>query len=617
MSTNFTAEMPAGASRADVTGTYSRYQPRRLASFAWKLRAVLGSLLLLAVLGGAAMLYYARRSRTLSEQLADREMKGLGLVLNIDRDAYQTMLGLTMAYATPAPKEREAWLAFADENLVQTQSRLTSYLALPDLEFARRRAAQAAVAARDEMATRVAAVRGLLSLPDAASAHRARAELDAVQSQVDAFRGHLDRLETAHNAEGDSLKALVLDTGRAAERFGSLLLALLVGAGLIATSYLARAVTAPVKRVAASARRIASGDLTDEDVEAASRDEVGEMASAFNRMTRDLRRVIGQIRGMAGDLATQSAEITALTVDTQAAVSHLSTAVQQIAAGTQEQAAAVHQAFQGAEQINGAVSSIATDAGLLAQSINASVATARSGGTTVADIVRANAAVGELVLAHTSHVSALRRQSEQVADFVKTINAIAEQTNLLALNAAIEAARAGEAGRGFEVVAAEVRGLARDASEAASRTVQTVREMQGAIEQAVSGIERSALEVRLTSGRAHEVGTALDSIFRALEESDQRVKALSRQASGITERVGETTAMLRSVVGVSEQNAAAAQEMSASAEQVAMATTRIAEFAAGPPEGRQGVTGRDERSLLAMARELDELVASFRLSRAG
>jgi methyl-accepting chemotaxis protein len=391
------------------------------------------------------------------------------------------------------------------------------------------------------------------------------------------------------------------------------LIALLIGAGLVAISFLARAVTDPVKRVAASARRIAAGDLTGADIDATTKDEVGEMARAFNRMTRDLRRVIARVRGMAGDLATQSGTITSLTVDTQAAVSQLSGAAQHIAAGTQEQAAALHQAFQDAEQINGAVSSIASDATRLAQSISGSVATARQGGETVADILRANAAVADMVMEHTTHVSELRQHSEQVAHFVKTINAIAHQTNLLALNASIEAARAGDAGRGFEVVAAEVGRLAEDASEAATHTVRTVSAMQAAIEQAVAGIERSAGQVRLTTGRANEVGDALANIFKALEECDRHVQALSGQAGRITEQVGETTAMLRSVVTVSERNAAAAQEMSAGAEQVASATTRISQLAAGANTGGNETS---DRSLITMARELDALVAAFQVNRA-
>jgi methyl-accepting chemotaxis protein len=610
----FEAASPAHSTAiSERTGTFPRLASRRFSSFAWKLRSVLGLLLLISVVGGGAMLLYARRNHTLVERLADSEMKGLGLVLNIDRDAYQAMLGLTKADAARTAEEREQWLAFFDENIGQTRDRLTTYLALPRLDPALRRAGQEAMTARDAMAKRGQAARGILTRGNTGSDIGTHEMLDTLQVLLDAFRVQLDRLETGHSADGDSLKALVLSGGRSAEHVGEILLFLLIATGLVGVSYLARTVTEPVTRVAASARRIASGDLTGTDITATSQDEVGEMATAFNRMTRDLRRVISEITAVARDLTTQSGTITALTVDTQAAVTQLGGAVQHIAAGTQEQAAALHQAFREAEQIDGAVSAIAADATHLAKTIDRSVSTARHGGETVSEILRANAAVNDLVTAHTTHVSELRRHSEEVADFVKTINAISHQTNLLALNAAIEAARAGDAGRGFEVVAAEIGTLAEDASAAAARTVRTVRAMQSAIEHAVAAIEHSAREVKHTTGRANEVGGALDNIFHALEECDEHVRTLSEQAGRITERVGETTAMLRNVVQVSEHNAAAAQQMSASAEQVGMATTRISQLAAG---ARDAQPESAERSLLVMARELDALVAAFRVGRA-
>jgi methyl-accepting chemotaxis protein len=593
-----------------------RYRPRdRWSSFAWKLRFVLGSLLALSLAGGALMLFFAQRNRGLTEHLADREIKGLGLVLNIDRDGYQAILGLTKAQLAGNPKDREFWLAFYDENISQTKTRLVNYVTLRDLEASRHTVAQQALVVREELAVAGVAARTALARGDATPAE-IRDLMAAVQAKLDLLREQLDKLEVSHDSEGDSLKAEVLSSGTNALRWGYVLLFLLVLAGLAATSYLARSVTEPVKHVAASARRIAAGDLVNVEVKAAGSDEVGEMARAFNRMVTDLGRVIARIRGAAGALGKHSDDITALTVDTQAAVTQLGTAVQQIAAGTQEQAAAVNQAFHEAEQINQAVATIAVDASRLAQTIKNSVGAARTGGDTVADIVKANTTVNELVLSHTTHVADLRRHSEQVAEFAKTIYAIADQTNLLALNAAIEAARAGDAGRGFAVVASEVRKLSEDAADAVTHTVRTVTDMQKAIEEVVSTIEQSALEARLTTGRAHEVGSALDNIFKALEHCERHVHALNGEAHRITDRVGETTTMLRSVVNVSEQNAATAQEMSAIAEQVASATTRISHLARGSEAGSDLSAELGDRTLISMARELDALVASFRLNQA-
>jgi methyl-accepting chemotaxis protein len=390
----------------------------------------------------------------------------------------------------------------------------------------------------------------------------------------------------------------------------------LLTCGLVVSRYLTRAVTQPVKHIASSAGRIASGDLTGDEVRVNSNDEIGEMGHAFNRMTADLTRVISQIRDAANALGSYSGEITGRTLETHSSVTQLGSAAEQIAAGTQEQSTSVQHAFQGTEEIRSAVANIAVDVQRLAESLRQSVESARSGGATVKEILKANAAVGGIVLSHTERVAELRRHSEDVAEFARMIHFIADQTNLLALNAAIEAARVGEAGRGFAVVASEVRKLAESAADAVTRTEQTVGDMRASIEQVVAAIVESAREVKFTTGRANEVGGVLDGIFSALESSEQQVNALRTEAQRIAVRVEDTTAMLRNVVAVSEETAASAEEMSAMVEEVNAATTQISILARGSTDdiGRGKADVRDsESSLVGLARKLDALVASFTL----
>ena len=595
----------------EVTRAGTRWLPRM--SFAWKVRFALGVMVAIAAAGGLVTLVQATFTRSTSEHLADREVRGLGLVLNIDRDGYQALLGLARAEAATDAQVRGQWLAFYDENVAQMQSRLTTYMAIRDLEPERRALARAAMEARDSLAAEGEAIRALVARGDAGALVQAWGRDAGLQGRLDTLRTFLDKLETSHEAERDSLKASVLHGGMVAQWWGVALMALLVAAGVGVASFVTRAVTNPVRRVAESARRVASGDLRDLEEASPSDDEVGDMSRAFSRMTGDLARVISRIRASSSALATHSSDITDLTVETQVAVTQLGSAVQQIAAGTQEQAAAVSQAFQGTEEINKAVTSIASDAARLTRSIRSAVHTARTGGERVGDILKANSVLGDLVVSQTSHAIALRRHSEQVAALAKTIHTIADQTNLLALNATIEAARAGAAGAGFGVVAEEVRTLSEEAAEAVGHTAQAVKDMQEAIGQVVDAIERSAYEARRTTGRTKEVGDALEGIYRALAQSEKHVSALDVEAHRITDRAGETASMLRSVVGVSEQTAASAQEMSAMASQVAAATARIAELARGGEEDGVALSSDARRSLLAMARELDALVAPFRV----
>jgi methyl-accepting chemotaxis protein len=206
-------------------------------------------------------------------------------------------------------------------------------------------------------------------------------------------------------------------------------------------------------------------------------------------------------------------------------------------------------------------------------------------------------------------VRRLQRHSAQIADFAQTITGIASQTNLLALNAAIEAARAGDAGRGFSVVAAEVRVLSESAAAAARRTEVVVGELRSDVDRTVAEMERSAAGVQATAARATEVGQALDEIFHALETSESLVETLSGETRSIARQVDGTAAVLESVAAVAEENAAAAQEMAALAEQLEGALATIASLAGA---GHTAGDASDE-SLNGLAARLHRLVASFRL----
>jgi methyl-accepting chemotaxis protein len=576
--------------------------------FAWKLRGAMFTLVLVAAVGVAGMLLYARRNQALTRGLSGREMAGLALVLNVDRDAYQMLVALHRAARAGDAAERTHWLDFHAENATQTRDRLAEYARLPGLSAERRAMAAQAVQARDAYVASAARIAARLAGAEPGAA-QVEAELSAMVRQLDALREPLGTLEEGHQASAGALTAAVDAGGSAAQVTGLLLLAALLVAGLAAARAMNRAVTWPVVRVAARAERIAARDLTGDDVHVAGGDEVGQMARAFNRMSRDLRGVMGQIQGTGGALAGHASELTLLSGETQDAVQHLNQAVSQITAGAEEQAHAAQQAFNQTGAISASVASIAQGAERMAGALRESVATARQGGGRVRAVATGTAQAGQVVAANVESVRRLQRHSAQIADFAQTITGIASQTNLLALNAAIEAARAGDAGRGFSVVAAEVRALSESAAAAARRTVVVVGELRHDVDQTVAEMERSAAGVQATAARATEVGQALDAIFHALESSETLVEMLSGETRSIAGQVDGTAAVLESVAAVAEENAAAAQEMSALAEQLEGALATIATLAGA---GHAAGDASDE-SLNGLAARLHRLVASFRL----
>lgn len=571
--------------------------------FAWKLRGGILLLLALSTLGTAAVIDRARVSRDLTRELAEVELAGLGLVLNVDRDAYQTVTGVHEAARASDSAARAKWVAFARENLGQTESRLSAYAGLAGLSAERREGAAEARRARDGFAARA---EGMLARVEAGS--RDAQGLETLLGDLDRFRVALDVLESSHDRAGARVRARADRAGAAAQGTGVVTLLSVLLAGLALTYLLDRAVREPVTRVAAMARRIAAGDLRDTSARVTSHDEIGAMARDFDAMARELRGTIGGIQAAALALGGHSSEISSLTRETRGAVEHLGAAVAQISVGAEAQAAAAQEAARQADEIAAAAAGMSAGAERVTHSLTATLAAARREGATVTEIARASTALGREVLESTEQVRGLRRQSEQVREFVDAITGIAEQTNLLALNAAIEAARAGESGRGFAVVAEEVRRLAEGAAAAAVRTVAIVGEMHAEIGRSVSAIERSAAAAEVTTGRAEEVGTALEAIYRALDGAGGEMAALHADTRRIADRVRDTTAVIGDVAAVAQENAAAAQELAALANELDATMMVIAELSDG---GRgTGQTG----SLDSLSADLQRLVSTFRLA---
>jgi methyl-accepting chemotaxis protein len=385
------------------------------------------------------------------------------------------------------------------------------------------------------------------------------------------------------------------------------------------------------------------------------RSEKDELGHSLTAMLENLRESIGEITDNANNLSAASAQLAEAASQAGQATNQITTTIQQVARGTSDQAAGVNKTASATEQMTKAIEGVAKGAQEQSQAISraAEITTqmntailqvagniktvseesknsenaARSGVTTVEETLRGMQNIKTKVGVSTAKVQEMGQRSGEIGAIVETIEDIASQTNLLALNAAIEAARAGEHGKGFAVVADEVRKLAERSSQATKEIGSLISGIQLTVGEAVKAMEESSKEVEAGVASANKAGEALSNIL----EGAHTVNSLARQAGTAAEEMNnassELVSSVDSVSAVVEENTAATEEMTANASEVSQAIESIASVSEENSAAIEEVSASTEemsaqveevtssaRSLADLARSLQGVANRFKLS---
>ncbi len=326
--------------------------------------------------------------------------------------------------------------------------------------------------------------------------------------------------------------------------------------------YIGRRIAAGINKVTLAIHDIAQGegDLTQR-LPVDSNDEVGKLAKGFNQFVQKIHDIIAEVAGATGEVSAAATEIAASS--------------EQMASGMRQQTEQTTQVSSAVEEMSSTVVEVARKSADAAGTAEGAGQQANEGGQVVSQTVEGMRAIADVVNQSAAAINELGKRGEQIGQIIEVINDIADQTNLLALNAAIEAARAGEHGRGFAVVADEVRKLAERTTQATEEVAESIKAIQeetnAAVQRMGSGTERVTEGVSLAEQAGHSlqkivegsknVATMIQSIAAASEEQSSAAEQISRNVESIN-------AVTRESAEGANQAAAAASQLSTKAEQL-------------------------------------------------
>lgn len=353
--------------------------------------------------------------------------------------------------------------------------------------------------------------------------------------------------------------------------------------GFIISTIIARGVSRPVGIVTAGLNEIAAGNLTMDLLTIKNKDEIGDMAVAFNKMSTDVANMVSKINASAGQLAIQSEGLSASSEESLASSEMVAKTAENQLLGSEQQQRIIGQSTSSMEELSLGVAEIANNNEEMLHATEVMSNLVITGSKVVGKMSAQMSTIHLTIQESSGIMEEMAQHSDEIQKVTSLITDISNQTNLLALNAAIEAARAGEYGKGFAVVAEEVRRLAEQSKSSASEIESMVQMIQNASKRAVTSI--SAGSERVDDGIAateqsrqvfekiqHAVGdvtTKVETVSAAIEEIQAMADEVSRGANEIQQLSGEAAASAGDTSAATEEQLAVTEEISASAQALA------------------------------------------------
>ncbi|PSF13773.1 methyl-accepting chemotaxis protein [Marinobacter shengliensis] len=474
-----------------------------------------------------------------------------------------------------------ATVSSAETNLVRARVQEKNLQLRRDNQY--REEAERLVSRAEE---RISSLRELLRVPeDQQTVRNVQSNINQYKSLLGQLANNLDSqpnvvanierqlLETARNMVEGTTNLQDIQVERMGEQYNTAITQLVSIAlfGLIAAVLIAwfmiNTITKPIRQTVEVAKKVASGDLTV-TVNSDRGDEFGVLLAAFGTMVTRLRGLIQQIDAGASNIASSSEELSAVTDQTRQGVADQRDQTDQVATAMNEMVATVSDVAKSAEAAFAAAQRASQKSGDGEAAVNETL-------TFVTDL---NSQIGAVM----KQLRDLQSDTQNIGTVLDVIKSVAEQTNLLALNAAIEAARAGEQGRGFAVVADEVRSLAQRTQSSATEIETLISNLVSSAETSVTTMEKGSKLAEQTLERARSAGGTIQEMAEAVEEIRQynsQIATAAEQQTSVAEDINQNVTLIRDV---GEQSATSTEQVSAASEELARLaeglSTQVAQF---------------------------------------
>jgi len=363
-----------------------------------------------------------------------------------------------------------------------------------------------------------------------------------------------------------------------------LIIAIIVAISIIVGTIISRS----LKKLAIQVDKFGQGDLTT-TFEAKGHDEIAQIAIALSEMGKDLREAVASIASATKEVKVASNNLADVSEKQLAASEELALQSQSASANLNNTASSIEEVNSGVEEVAASAQNVAKTAQALSAENEKTADRSRKGEEVAAEAGRETEATAKQTLLAAQLVQKLAENSKNVGEIVETISSIAEQTNLLALNAAIEAARAGEAGRGFAVVADEIRKLAEESKRATSNIGSILKEVQK------------------DAGESHQ---ATDKTAVLVQGVNEKARAVVQQFKQLLTMVDHTTEMVENLTATSQEQGAAAEEMASAMATTAKSVHEISEQIKQMTEGIE-IQAQGAHQVSAAAEELDSLAENL------